>query len=251
MNKKGQMVIFIIIAIALVGTIILIYMFAKDGELSITGNDESPDAFLRTCLRESAREKIDLMIPQGGLVNPKDFVFYNDIKVTYVCKNINNYEPCVTQYPRYITHLQEELSANMRDDIEQCFIALEDDLESKNYEVSGGDFTTDIVLKPGIVEINLLRDMAITKNGQTQSFDSFSVNLDSPLYDLGYVANEITRQEAQFCYFSSNGYSILYPQFDIRKWTLSDSTKIYTIKDKPTQTEMNIAIRGCVIPAGL
>jgi hypothetical protein len=34
-------------------------------------------------------------------------------------------------------------------------------------------------------------------------------------------------------------------------FTLSDSTKIYTIKDKETGKEFNIATRGCAIPAGI
>jgi hypothetical protein len=44
---------------------------------------------------------------------------------------------------------------------------------------------------------------------------------------------------------------ILYPRFDIRKVAMSDSTKIYTIEDKYSEKEMNIAIRSCVIPPGI
>ena len=70
------------------------------------------------------------------------------------------------------------------------------------------------------------------------------------MYDLASVANEIASQEAKFCYFEYVGFNILYNDFDIRKDTLSDSTKIYTIKHKKTAAEMNIAVRGCAIPAG-
>ena len=123
-------------------------------------------------------------------------------------------------------------------------------MQDRKYEFSGGDIVLEAKLKPGIVELTVFRDFSFSKGGVSQDFDSFTTGLSNPLYDLAYVANEIASQEAKFCYFEYVGYNILYNKFDIRKHTLSDSTKIYNIKDKQTGKEMNIAIRGCAIPAG-
>ena len=96
----------------------------------------------------------------------------------------------------------------------------------------------------------VFRDFSFSKGGISQDFSSFATALKNPLYDIAYVANEIASQEAKFCYFEYVGFNILYNKFDIKKYTLSDSTKIYTIKDKQSGEEMNIAVRGCAIPAG-
>ena len=93
--------------------------------------------------------------------------------------------------------------------------------------------------------------MTIRERGNTQIIDGFDVQIISPLYDLVNVAVEIANQEAKYCYFEYVGYQVLYPNFDIRKFAFSEGTKIYTIKDKYSDKEMNIAIRSCAIPPGI
>lgn len=250
LNKKGQMIIFVIVAMLLVASIIIIFLIFRSPQLTTRQSFEDPESFLDTCVRDSLREKIDIMIPQGGFVNPTDYVIYNDIKTPYLCKNINYYEPCITQYPRYITRLQEELEFYITEDIQSCFILFEEELDKRNYQHSGGDLEIEVTLKPGVIETLILRDFTFSRDGSVRTFDSFDISLRSPLYDLAYIANEITSQEARYCYFEYVGHNILYNKFDIKKDTMSDSTKVYSILHKPTQQEMNIATRGCVIPAG-
>jgi len=251
MANKGQISMFVIISILLVGAIILFFALFKTGKINILGNqDFSPESFVSKCVRDSAREKIDVMIPQGGFLNPKDYKIYKDTKVSYLCKNINYYQPCITQYPLYISRLQKELKEGMRKDVEACFVNLEDELKKRNYDFEGGDFNISVVLKPGRVEFNVYRDMKLTKDGISKNINFFSGAIKSPLYDLAFVANEIVRQEAKYCYFEYVGFMLLYNDFDIKKYAMSDSTKIYTIKDKESEMEMNIAVRGCAIPPG-
>jgi len=95
------------------------------------------------------------------------------------------------------------------------------------------------------------RKITLAKNEQSQTFNEYNIEVMNPLYDLSKVAIEIASQEAKYCYFEYVGYMILYPRFSIEKFAFSDSTKIYTIKDKYTNKEMNIAIRGCAIPPGI
>jgi len=100
------------------------------------------------------------------------------------------------------------------------------------------------------VDIVVSRNLQLSGGDFSRDFNSFRSSIRSPLYDLGYVANEIARQEAKYCYFEYLGYSLIYNNFDIRKYSLSDSTKIYTVEHKPSGETMNIAIRGCAIPPG-
>ncbi|MEI6850320.1 MAG: hypothetical protein WCK29_04755, partial [archaeon] len=94
------------------------------------------------------------------------------------------------------------------------------------------------------------RDISWTKNEQVSKADSYSVEINSPLYDLSNVAIEIANKQVKQCYFEYAAYMLNYPRFDIRVISLSDPTRIYSIRDKNTDKEMNIAIRSCVITAG-
>jgi hypothetical protein len=250
MRNRGQISFFVIIALLLVAVVILIFIIFRSPTISIGDDFRDPESFIDKCLRQNLRETIDVMMPQGGFISPGDHIIYNNIKVPYLCKNVNYYEPCVTQYPRYITRLQEELENGLREGTEQCFFLLENELEKRNYAYSGEDFFLDVVLKPEIVEVVVFRNFSLRKGDFSRDFGSFAVSLKNPLYDLGYVANEIASQESKFCYFEYVGFNALYNKFDVRKFTMSDSTKIYTIKYKETGDEMNVATRGCVIPGG-
>jgi len=248
-NKKGQIAIFVIVAMLLVAAFALVFAIFRSPSVSL-GEEFEPKSFVDKCIKDSVKDIVNIMVSQGGLVSPTDYKVYNDIKVTYLCKNINYYEPCITQYPRYITQLQEEIEINVESEMEQCFILLEDELEKRNYEYSGGEISLQAVLKPDTIEFIVFRDFTLSKNEVQRNFDSFRVVIKSSLYDIANIANEIASQEAKFCYFEYVGFNLLYPKFDIRKYTMSDSTKIYTIKYDSTGEEMNIAVRGCAIPPG-
>jgi len=140
-NKKAQISIFVIVALLLVAVIILFFVIYRPPTINI-GEEFSPESFIDKCLRKSLRETVDVMLPQGGFVNPADYKIYNNVKATYLCKNINFYEPCVTQYPLYITRLEQEIEDNTRETIEQCFISLEQELQDRKYEFSGATTLT-------------------------------------------------------------------------------------------------------------
>ena len=250
--KGGQVTVFVIVGILLVAAVIAFFVvYQNRAVISSFGEEFDLESFVSKCFRDSVREKIDIMMPQGGFLSPTDYKVFDDSNVAYICKTINYYEPCVAQYPRYITRVQEELESGIEDDVGNCFILLEDELEKRNYDVqAGGLFDIKVVLKPEIVDIVVSRNLQLSGGDFSRDFNSFRSSIRSPLYDLGYVANEIARQEAKYCYFEYLGYSLIYNNFDIRKYSLSDSTKIYTVEHKPSGETMNIAIRGCAIPPG-
>ncbi|NCO11454.1 hypothetical protein CO038_02605 [Candidatus Pacearchaeota archaeon CG_4_9_14_0_2_um_filter_39_13] len=251
MNNKGQITLFVIVGILLVGAVIVFFAVFQQRGIDIGLEQEfNPESFMDRCIRESTRKKIDVMLPQGGFLSPSDYVKYDDSNVAYLCKNVNYYEPCIAQYPVYLTTLKQELESGIREDVESCFLELEDELERRNYQVGGDEIEIKATLKPGSVEIVVYRDMQISREEESRNFEYFTSTIKSNLYDLGYTANEIARQEAKYCYFEYLGFMLLYPEFDIRKYTLSDSTKIYTIIYKDSGDKMNVAIRGCAIPPG-
>lgn len=252
-NKRGQVAIWVIVAIVIVvGIGFFIFVKSKTSNPQIYVVDEmNPKQFIERCTRNAVEEALDKMIPQGGFVEPKNFKLYEGIKVEYLCQNIGNYNPCINQHPMFINEMTLEVDNYTTPKIEECFVSLREELEKKAARVEMGSLEVDVSFAPDLVFVNIDRKLKIEKEESVVNFDDFKVSYANPVYDLGLIASEIASQEAKYCYFEYVGYMILYPEISIEKTSMSDSTKIYSISDKKSGKELNIAIRSCAIPAGI
>ncbi len=249
-NKRGQIAIWVIVALIIVAIIIFILFVSRQKPESIDSISD-PKKLIRECTKEGIQEAIDIMLPQGGFVEPENYKTYKNIKIAYLCENIGYFKTCINQHPLLIEEMEKEIDEYAKPKIEACFADLEREREKRGEEIQLGAMKTNISLASNKVYYNIQREVTISKNSEKRSYDDFNIEIESPAYDLANVASDIVNQEAKYCYFEYVGYMLLYPKLDISKFTLSDSTKIYTIKDKETDKEMNIAIRGCAIPPGI
>ncbi len=252
---RGQASIWVIVAIVLVASVILFFIIDRSAKLSRVGEGEAVfdvQSYLESCSTELVNEIVEKMLPQGGFVLPKNFATFNDLKIEYTCKNNGYYEPCIQQHPMLIREMENEIKNYTTDKIEECF----DDME-KEFRKRGSDVALDpnmeynVDLEEDKILLNIKRKVKIEKGGDIRRGEEYKVEIPSPAYNLGRIAAEIADQEARFCYFEFVGYSILYPRYEVDKYSMSDATNIYTIRDFKSLKEMNIAIRGCAIPAGL
>jgi len=254
-NNKAQITIFVIIGLILVVSLILLFLLIKEPSITEVkiSSTQNPQAYLEDCIEETIQDPINIILKQGGNLNPENYVLYNNTKITYVCYINEAYKPCIMQYPMYLEHIRNQIKEYSKPRIEECFNNLIIDLNKKNYEVNGDSIINnfDVQIKPNAVIVNIDKKISYSKNEQEKSFSGFEFKIISPLYDLIKVSQEIANQEARFCNFEYLGYMALYPEFDIRKTLNKEGGNIYTIKDYLTKQEMNIAIRGCYFPPGL
>lgn len=252
MTKRGQVAIFVIVAIVILVAVVSFAIFYARKSIveNAVQRDNGIESMLDSCVRAGMQKEADAIIPQGGFLEPRNYREFENFKVAYLCYNNNYYEPCITQYPVYLTQIAREFEKDIHEEIASCFAKIDEDLRAKGKEVSSSETKTNIILRPDIIGAEIEREMQIRDKDGSQKYNSFTVSLKNPLYDLAYVAQEITRQEARYCYFETVGFMLLYPDFDIRKRHMSDGTEIYSITDLESGYKMNIAIRGCAIPAG-
>lgn len=249
-NKRGQVTIFVIIALVIVGAVIFLFLLKRPAKLEVSA-EENPQLFLQKCVREETLNAINIMLSQGGFILPENYKLYKNDKVEYLCYNEGYYNPCISQHPMYINELREEMKNYLKPKIEDCFASLRRELQKRNSDVSMGVSDINIELMPSRIEITINRKITITKSGEARSFDKFEIITISNLYDLGNAAIEIANMEGKYCNFEYVGYMLLNPQFDIDKFSMSDGTKMYSIEDKRTGEKLKIAIRGCVAPPGI
>ncbi len=251
-NRRGQIAIWVIVALVIAVSIGILLLAGGKKKIEVFIQETyHADVFIERCARDATREALATMLPQGGFLEPKSYKQYRGKNVTYLCETVGYFEPCISQHPMLLEEIRAELSRALSSRLDECFLDLRETLEERGSEVTLGPLSLALALGPGQVKLDIRRPMNVDERGTTRTFENFDVTIAHPVYDLSQVAIEIASQEAKYCYFEYVGYMILYPRFDIKKTALSDSTKIYTITDIPSQETIQVAIRSCAIPPGV
>lgn len=249
-SRKAQMAIWFVIALAIVAAFILFYSFKKPAP-TIPPSVSDPQTFILSCARPEVEAALSIMLPQGGFISPTNFKKYQQNNIAYLCLHEGYFQPCIHQHPMLLNEMSDEIREYVSPRIEECFEQLKKEFEKNQYSVALGEQNVNVSLGPNLVLLEINRRITISKSDSTRTVDKFPITVRNPAYDLANVALEIASQEAKYCYFEYVGYMLLYPRYDIRKVTLNDATRIYTIKDTLSEKVMNIATRGCVITPGL
>lgn len=252
-NKLAQVTIFIIIGIVIVVGIVLFLVLTD--KIDITPSQRlNPQQYIEKCIKDVTLDAVDIMLPQGGYINPVLHRIYDSQAVAYLCYNRNFYLPCVNQEPMYIQRLESEIKNYIEPEVEKCFDKVKNDAESSGKTFDMGGMIMNVDLDPGQVNIAISRQVSVGTGESSESYSDFSEIVASPIYDLGIVAQEIVSQEARFCNFEYLGYSLTYPKFSIEKDQVGDEdtvSDIYKITDKISGKTLMIAIRSCALPGGL
>lgn len=250
-NKRAQLAIWVIMALFIVGSIFALTTLSKDPIIPSDYSELNFQSKIEKCIKDSVIESIDIMLPQGGFLDPTDYITYKNTNITFICKNVGNFKTCINQHPMLINEESKEILNYTSPRTMSCLEIAKKEFEKRDYQFNITETKINITLAPSKVFVDLDNKIVISKNGKSSEFKGIHVSIDSPIYDLSQVAIEIANQEAKYCYFEYVGYMILYQRFGIEKFVFSDSTKIYTIKDKYSDKLINIATRSCVIPGGL
>ncbi|MFH1290617.1 MAG: hypothetical protein ABIH92_04365 [Nanoarchaeota archaeon] len=254
--NKGQVTIWIILGIFLVAAMILFFMLGDKPEINVPPEEDlvfDMQGYLDICTQDSVEEVVDLVLLQGGFVDPVNYVDFNDGKVEYICENIGFYDPCIQQHPMLLQEIKEEIRKNVVTKVGRCFSDFEKEVRDRGGRIDSSIALPEVAINLGEdrLWVNIKKEVVISLGDETRQFKEFDFDLRSPVYNLAMIAMEIAAQEAEYCYFEYVGYHVLYPRYEIKPYFMSDPTVIYTIIDTKSEKSMNIAIRSCAIPAGV
>ncbi len=252
LGKKGQITVFIILALVIIVIIAIIFLLKKPPK-SIVINENNPQAYIDSCTREAVEEAITILSMNGGDIIPKGSVLYDGRERTYLCYNSEYYKPCINQRPMLIEHIESLITNYTTPKIANCFNNLQSEFEGR-YDIEiAPNMEIKTKLQPKQVSIEINRDFKMTRKDATHEFKSFKVNILHPIYDLAKIATEITNQESKYCNFDNLGYMIIYPDYEIKveRAGSRDEDKIYIISERVSEKEFVFAIRSCLLPPGL
>lgn len=248
-ENKGQVTIFIIIAIFVVAIGVLIYTLSPQIRTGIVGETKSPEEFIQTCLEDEIENAVETLSLQGGSIEPEHYILYQDERIEYLCYTGQDFITCVMQQPLLIQHIESEIENEIRGDVGNCFDALRESYLDSGYGADLRTGTTNVELLPKRIVTNFDYVLTLTK-GETETHDSFSVVLNNNLYELVSITNSILNWEARYGDAETTVYMNYYHDLKVEKKKQTDGTSIWILTDRNNGNKFQFATRGGVLPPG-
>ena len=246
MNKKGQVTIFVILALVLVGIVVVIFAFP---EVNVFSDSVNPGQYLKSCIEPEINVIKEILSEQGGYSNPSHYTFFNDMKLQYLCYTSDNYLPCVVQQPLLVKHVEQEMKSYIEPRAKQCLQDLKNQYERKGYRVSSGASEIKVSVIPEKIIVDFNAPLTIIKE-DTQTFQKFAVAVDSHWYDLLLTAVSIVQYESTLGDSETGLYISYYPNLKIDKTRSDDGSTIYKLSDVTTGDIFSFATKSLVWPQG-
>jgi hypothetical protein len=249
-NRKGQVTIFIIIAIIIVAVAVLIYSFYPQIKTSLSVEEQNPISFIQSCIEEDINSATEIVSKQGGSIAPENYLLYDNSNVEYLCYTLEYLRPCVVQQAMLKQHIESEIKNQIEGNVDACFDSMKSNYEKQGYSVDLKEGDKKIELLPKRVIATFNYSLTLTKGEDTQRYDSFMVMINNNLYELVSIANSIIEWEATYGDAETTTYMTLYHDLKVEKDVKGDSGKVYILTDRNTGNKFQFAIRGQVWPAG-
>ncbi len=246
MEKRGQVAIFVIIALVIVSVLLLLVVYPRIQTLT---SEVNPSDYMQDCLDPELTNVLPLLTSQGGYYTPTHYTLYKDQKIQYLCYTAENYQPCIIQQPLLVRHVQQEITSQLQPKAQQCIAALKQQYEREGYTVNLGSTQMNVSIIPGKIIVAFESPITVTKAG-TQTFRTFVVSKPTELYDLLLTATSILQFESTLGDSETSLYLQFYPNLKIEKLKREADT-IYTLTNVITDDTFTFATRSLVWPSGL
>ena len=247
-NKRGQIAIFVIIAIVVVG--VLLVIFLVPGANMFVTQDLNPSSFLSKCIEPEVVSIVSVLSKQGGYANPESFVEYQGERIQYLCYTSNNYELCRVQQPLLVQHVEEEIKSFVEPKARECVRNLEEEYEKRGFTVRTTPGEVEVEIVPNSINVEFLSPMTISKEAESaQTFSRFNIGMRSEWYDLLITAVSIIDFESSLGDSETILYIQYYPDLSMKKIKRGGDT-IYKLSNVVTKEEFTFASRSLVWPPG-
>ncbi|MDP6845866.1 MAG: hypothetical protein QF460_02850 [Candidatus Nanoarchaeia archaeon] len=245
MNKRGQVTIFVIVAVVIVSIVLVMFVFPKMGFFV---EDIEPNSYLKKCIEPNTQEILRLVVQSGGYAEPTNYLEYEGNKIQYLCYTAENYKPCLIQQPLLVNHVEGEIKKFVEPKAKECLQNLKNEYEGNGYSVQASPGELNVELVPGSVDVEFISEMTLTKE-RTQTFEKFDVEVETEIYDLLMTSMSILDFESTLGDSGTEFYMNYYPDLRIEKTRLDNGT-VYELSNVITKDEFKFATRSLVWPPG-
>ncbi len=245
MAKRGQVTIFILIAIAIVAVILVVFY----PQIRVYFAPSEPITYVEECVKGEVANAISKIGLQGGSMTPSFYLAYQGNSVEYLCYTNLYYKTCVMQQPMLLQHVEREIQDFIGDKARTCIDNLKTEMEARGYTVASTYQGTDVQVAPTGIIITVNAKVSLTKEG-TQSFSKFEFNQQSNMYNLIMLSNSVLNYEARYGDSEITTFMFYYPNIRVEKIKQGDGSKIYSLTDIGTNEKFMFATRSMAWPGG-
>jgi hypothetical protein len=241
-SKRGQVTIFIIIAIVIVAGI-LIYSFSIKPH---SAGKNTPRLGFENCVSKALEDKVEELAETGGYRGEFASFRYLNTEVPYFCYTGKDLELCTIQNPAPKKLFEEQLRREVIPDVESCYDSSILSLKLQGYNVEKGDVDVTLDINSKSIDINL--KAPTTVEGST--FEEFSYSFSSNIYETLILATEILNTEITVGEVDILDYIYIYPNLIVRRLVQDEGSVVYIIEDKNSETKFQFAVRNLYFPPG-
>jgi len=247
-KKRGQVAIFIIIAVIIIGLLIILFSAKIRTKIKDIFVPSPPNIEFENCVKGKIDEGMALISRQGGSIMPVNGYMQKDTKIEYLCYTNEYYQTCRMQIPLLKEHIERELLEYVKKNAETCLLSVKDGLKSKGYEITEGKKNIKIELVPN--KIKLIADGFTIKKENAEKYDKFEANYKNDIYNLVMLSTSILNYEARYGDSDTTIYMLYYPNIKVEKYKQEDGSKIYILTNTKTKDKFTFATRSLSWPAG-
>jgi hypothetical protein len=250
MKRRGQITMFVILAIVILAFAVAIFYFYPQIKSTLTGGTLSPSSYLQGCIEEDLNSVLETVSAQGGSSNPEHYLLYQNQKLEYLCYTNEYYKTCVMQQPLLKRHIEQEATKALSAKAEECLISLEQTYEKKGYEVDikKGKISLELLPKRAILYFN----STLTLNKEnSQRYTDLSVSVTNNLYELVSIANSILNFETTYGDSETTIYMNYYHDLKVEKIKQEEGSKAYILTDRNNGNKFQFATRSIAWPPAI
>ncbi|UZE93982.1 MAG: hypothetical protein IB618_00180 [Candidatus Pacearchaeota archaeon] len=255
-DKRGQVTLFIIIAIVIVAVVILAIVLVPQllPRERIPPTVLDPEAYIADCVNLHLEPLVEVLASQGGYLETGNCIFYEDICRHYLCYTTTPYINCTNQEPLLKEHVEEELKTKLQQEnvVKNCISSFAEAARKQNWNVEACSVPKfSVNLTEGRINIPIECDITMSKGQEVKKFEELNPFLKWPLFEFVILSKEIINEEIENCDFDPLAYMTMHYQIEIEKFRTGDGSKIYILRERETGKEFVFAVRNCVLPGGV
>ena len=238
MNKRGQVTIFIIVAIVIVGGIIAYFALRDDRGVSLPEDMRPVYDYYISCLEATAEEGISLLGEQGGYIEVPDFEagspyipfssqlsFFGQAVPYWMYVSGNNV--LKEQIPTR-NEMERELEKYVSDRVVECDFS---DFEAMGYDVYVEEGSASVGIKDSGVDVGLTNKMTIFKGDQSAFVSSHEFSVASKLGKFYDMAVDVYDYEKANMFLENYALDVMRLYAPVDGVELSCAPKIFVDED--------------------
>ncbi len=251
-NKRGQVTLFIIIAIVIVGAALTIIFIPKGQVTAIPSKLQPVETSYLNCIQEKTQDAIILAETQGGYISLPEFEQGSQYKQF---TNYYNFLGTAIPYWYYVSGnniqkeqvpskeiIQQQISNYVKEKISECEDFSDFESGGFNIEVSETNPSVKTIINNNEVEITVSKPITISFQDAKSTVSSHKTNVNSNLGLLYQDALKIYNYEQEKAFLENYTIDTLYLNAPVTGIELSCAPKTWLISQVSSDLKKALAV---------